>query len=77
MGEFAFKVFLHVSFVVVVVVVVVVGFAYIGCSGCGTPRGRTAVRGCRMKRANSLTIHQRQMIQARRTSFIRLSIPSI
>jgi len=73
MGEFAFKVFLHVSFVVVVVV----GFAYIGCSGCGTSRGRTAVRGCRMKRANSLTIHQRQMIQARRPSFIRLSIPSI
>ena len=66
MGDFAFKVFLHVSFVVVVVVVV--GFAYIGCGGCGTSRGRTAVRGCRTKRANSLTIDQRQMIQARRTS---------
>ena len=66
MGEFAFKVFLHVSFVVVVVVVV--GFAYIGCGGCGTSRGRTAVRGCRTKRANSLTIHQRQVTQARRTS---------
>ena len=37
MGEFAFKVFLHVSFVVVVVVIVVVGFAYMGCSDCGTP----------------------------------------
>ena len=31
MGEFAFKVVSHVSFVVVVA-----GFAYIGCSGCGT-----------------------------------------
>ena len=75
MGEFAFKVFLHVSFVVVVVVVV--GFAYIGCGGCGTSRGRTAVRGCRTKRAKLAHYSSTADDPGKANIFIRLSIPSI